>query len=121
MVNTVKVAPPYSLIFISDPEGGTTPECSPPAPYWATPSCIAVGCLMYQDGDTEVRLGHASELNAEGKPIFDGPLETPNRKVNIETAEGELVLQADVPTESTRVRIWTNAPREPDKITIGLG
>jgi hypothetical protein len=121
MVQAVKVAPPYSLIFIADPEGGDTPECSPPAPYWATPSCIAVGCLMYQDGDTEVSLGLAGEINPGGHPIFDGLLETPNRMVNVETAEGELVLQAGVPTESTRVRIWTNAPREPDKIAIGLG
>ena len=122
MIHTAKIAsPPYSLIFVADPEGGTTPECSPPAPYWATPSCIAVGCLMYQDGDTEVSLGSSREVNPEGRPIFDGLLETPNRKVNVETAEGELVLQADVPTESTRVRIWTNALREPDKIIIGLG
>jgi hypothetical protein len=121
MVHTVKIAPPYSLIFVSDPEGGTAPECSPPAPYWATPSCIAVACLMYQDGDTEVSLGQAREVNPAKPPIFDGLLETPNRKVNIETAEGELVLQSDVPTESTRVRIWTNARREPDKILIGLG
>jgi len=121
MVHVVKVAPPYSLIFIADPEGGNTPECSPPAPYWATSSCIAVGCLMYQDGDTEVCLGQMHEMRPKGRPIFDGLLETPNRKVNVETAEGELVLQADVSAESTRVRIWTNASKEPDKIIIGLG
>jgi hypothetical protein len=120
MVHSVKVAPPYSLIFIADPEGGDTPECSPPAPYWATPSCIAVGCLMYQDGDTEVSLGPTREVNPGGRPIFDGRLETPNRKVNVETAEGKLVLQADVQSESTRVRIWTNALQEPDRIIIGL-
>ena len=121
MVHTTKVAPPYSLIFIADPEGGTTPECSPPAPYWTTPSCIAVGCLMYQDGDTEVSLGLARDVKASGRPIFDGLLETPNRKVNIETAEGDVVLQTEVPSERTRVRIWTNALREPDKIIVGLG
>ncbi|MBX9776849.1 MAG: hypothetical protein K2Y71_20920 [Xanthobacteraceae bacterium] len=116
----MKITPPYSLIFISDPEGGTTPECSPPAPYWATPSCIAVGCLMYQDGDTQVTLGQAREMNLPGRPIFDGLLDTPNRKVNVETAEGELVLQADVSKKITRVRIWTNARSEPDRIVIGL-
>jgi hypothetical protein len=121
MVLTKKVAPPYSLIFIADADGGVAPECSPPAPYWATSTCIAVGCLMSQDGDTEVSLGNAREVDPGARPIFDSFLETPNRKVNVETAEGELILQADVPTESTRVRIWTNELQEPDKIVIGLG
>jgi hypothetical protein len=121
MVLTKKVAPPYSLIFIADPDGGTAPECSPPAPYWATSTCIAVGCLMFQDGDTEVSLGKAHEVNPAGRPIFDNLLETPSLKVNVETAERELILQTDVPTVSTRVRIWTNELVEPDKIVIGLG
>lgn len=76
---------------------------------------------MDQDGDTEVSLGSTQEVNPEGPPIFDGLLETPTRTVNIETAEGELVLQSEVSSENTRVRIWTNAPREPDKIVVGLG
>lgn len=76
---------------------------------------------MYQDGDTEVTLGLAHEVNSKGRPIFDGFLETPNRKVNVETAEGDMLLQTEVPSESTRVRIWTNALREPDKIVVGLG
>jgi hypothetical protein len=120
MVLTKKVAPPYSLIFIADPYGGMAPECSPPAPYWATSTCIAVGC-MSQIGDTEVTLGMTREVDPGGRPIFDDFLETPNRKVNVETAEWELILQTDVPTVSTRVRIWTNELVEPDKIVIGLG
>jgi hypothetical protein len=77
--------------------------------------------LMYQDGDTEVSLGYAHEIKSHERPIFDGVLDTPNRRVNIETAEGEIVLQADVLDQRTRVRVWTNALQEPDKIVIGLG
>ena len=51
---------------------------------------------------------------------LDG-LETPSKAVIISTAEHETVMNANVPTQSTRVRIWTNHPTEPDRIIVGLG
>jgi hypothetical protein len=76
---------------------------------------------MFQDGDTDVSLGPAREIDPGGRPIFDGSLETPNRIVVVTTAESEILLKAAVPSKSTRVRIWTNHPSEPDKIAVGLG
>ena len=96
MPGVVRIAPPYSLIFVSDVDGGASPECTGGKSLWATPSCIAVG-------------------------VFDGVLETPSKAVIISTAEHETVMNANVPTQSTRVRIWTNHPTEPDRIIVGLG
>jgi hypothetical protein len=121
MASTIRIAPPYSLIFISDLDGGTSPECIGGKSLWATPSCIAVGCLMFQDGETEVTLGPVREVDPGGSPVFDGMLETPNKSVIVSTAEHETLLDVRVPNTSTRVRIWSNHPTEPDKVVVGLG
>ncbi len=86
----------------------------------ATASCVAVGCLMYLDGETEVVVGNPSEVAFGRAPAFDGMLETPSHTVVISTVELETVLQAAVPNVRTRIRIWVNHPTEPDKIGIGL-
>ena len=120
MASTIRIAPPYSLVFISDLDGGTSPECIGETCLWATPSCIAVGYLMFQDGETQVTLGRAQEVNPGGRPVFDGLLETPNKPVIVSTAEHETLLDIRVHNTSTRVRIWSNHPTEPDKVVVGL-
>ena len=85
----------------------------------STPSCIAVGCLMYQDGETKVTLGH--QHRNDGRPAFDGYLDTPHRKVAVWTIEWDMVLETSVPTTRTRIRVWTNHPTEPDDIGVGEG
>jgi hypothetical protein len=76
---------------------------------------------MFADGDTQVTLGSAPEVDPGVSPAFDGLLETPSREVVVSTVEHETVLTAPVPAARTRVRIWTNHPTEPDEVTIGLG
>lgn len=75
---------------------------------------------MWQDGDTEVSLGLAEELDPGRLPSFDAMLQTPNRAVAVSTIEGDIVLETRVPDERTRVRIWVNDPSEPDEVIIGL-
>ena len=115
-----KIRPANSLLFISDPEGG-----SPPVPIrgpmiLATPSCISVACYPEQDGPTEIILGAAREVDPGSKPAFNGDLETPNRAVVVSTVERETVLESDVADTRTHVRIWLNHPRWPDKVVIGV-
>jgi len=122
MRTSTKIAPPNSLLFIADPNGGTTPQITNKRPnIWSTPSCIAVGCLAFINGKTDVTLGDKREVDPGDLPAFDGQLETPNREVLVSTAEWETVLKSNVPNISTRIRIWVNHPTEPDKVIIGLG
>lgn len=120
MVKSVKIAPPNSLLFISDPNGGEAPDPVRGAPVLSTPSCISVACLMWQDGETEVSLGSDVKVDETRIAAFDGMLETPNRSVIVSTVEGDTVLEAHVPRTRTHVRVWVNRPREPDKVTIEL-
>jgi hypothetical protein len=121
MLNSKRIRPVNSLLVISDPDGGI-----PPIPVWgalvlSTSSCITVGCSSEQDGPTEVVLGDASDVDPGHAPAFDGDLETPNRVVVVSTVDDQTILQANVPTSKTHVRIWINHPRWPDKVIVGLG
>lgn len=121
MRTSIKIAPPNSLVFVSDRNGGTAPQITRGARMWSTSSCVAVGCLAFMDGETELTLGNANEVDPGVRAAFDGNLETPNRTVVVSTVERKEVLSAKVPSVMTRVRIWVNHANEPDKVTIGIG
>jgi len=121
MISKIKIAPPNSLVFISDSNGGVPPRPVRGAWILSTPSCISVGCLTFADGETEFTLGPSEAVIGADPLRFDGELETPHRTVIVSTVEDKTILKAQVPTTKTRVRIWTNRPTHPDKVTIGLG
>ena len=120
MYSSKTIRPVNSLLFVSDPSGGVVPEWIRGAMVLSTPSCISVGCHPEQDGPTEVILGPADEVDPGDQPVIDGDLETPGRVVVISTVERKSVLEARVPDTQTRVRIWLNHPRWPDKVVVGL-
>ncbi len=87
----------------------------------STQYCIAVGCLMEQDGPTSITLGLERDVDPGTSLAFDGLIKTPNRKVAVWTVELQKLLETDVPSTQTRVRIWKNRPNEADRVIIGLG
>jgi hypothetical protein len=120
MTSSIRIAPDNSLLFISDPSMGDPPEFVPGVLILSTSSCIQVGCLMWQDGKTDVTLGPAGEVGPGGPPAFDSQLDTPNRSVVISNVYSEIALSEPVRNTRTRVRIWVNRLREPDRIIVGL-
>lgn len=121
MSSSIKIAPPNSLLFVSDRQGGVTPRITRGKSIWSTPSCVAVGCFTFADGPTAVTLGRSHEVATEGRAAFDGNLETPSGVVVVALVGGREILRATVSAPSTRVRVWTNHPHEPDDVIIGLG
>jgi len=116
----IKIAPPNSLLFVADVAGGEVPEWKRGVPILSSPTCISFRCLTFADGQTDVTLGAAGDVNPGSQPAFDGTLETPSRVVALSTVEKETVLKSPVLGTRARVRIWTNHPTEPDKVIIGL-
>ena len=122
MTDHIRVAPSNSLIFISDTAKFWATDIVDATTFVANSRCISVGCLMWQDGETDVTLGLAADVGAEAAaPDFDGFIETPSRKVMVSTVEHDVLLTCDVPEMRTRVRIWLNRPWQPDEVVIGLG
>ena len=115
------VRPPNSLLFISDMGGGEAPVPIRGVRLLSTSSCVSVGCYPEQDGPTEVVLGDAPEVDPGYAPAFDAALETPDRTVVVSTVERESLLEAPVADSRTRIRVWLNHARWPDKVIVGIG
>lgn len=119
MTRTVRVAPPNSLIFLWDEGGGVVPEFVANKLVLATSSAVSVGCLAEMDGETEITLGPTGDVDTRGLKVFDDVLETPTRRIVVETSEGEILLREDVSSNRVHVGIWVNRYVEPDKIVVG--
>jgi hypothetical protein len=120
MTSSIKIAPPYFLIFIADSGRGEIPDRMV-RPIVSTDTCIVVGCLVDANAETEFTLGETQEVDPGDPPIFYGKLKTPNYRVVLHTAEDETILQVSVPRPETIVRIWINDPSEPDQVIVGVG
>jgi len=120
VTSSVKIAPPNSLLFISDTDGGNPPLPVRGAHILATESCVSIACYPWIDGETTVTLGPSREVDP-GKPAaFDGQLETPNRTIVISTVEGNPILKEGVSETTTHVRAWVNNPSMPDEVIVGF-
>jgi hypothetical protein len=118
--SAIKIAPPNSLLFISASDIADAPELVLGVPILSTSSCISVGCLMWQDGETDVMLGAAAEVGPQHAPAFDSQLDTPNRRVIISKVYSEIALTEPICNTRTRVRIWVNRLPGSDRIIVGL-
>ncbi|MDJ0514338.1 MAG: hypothetical protein QNJ62_12935 [Methyloceanibacter sp.] len=129
MIQRVRIAPEYSILFVAGPEDNVlVPLCDKQdITIWSTETCIVFGCFAEIDGDTEVTLAPAAELQAGSvqRPDcvlrFDGELETPERELEVTTAADEVVMDTSVQSALTRVRIWSDHPKEPEHVFIGWG
>ena len=120
MVACVKIAPPNSVILVSDPSSGQIPESMRGSLIAETDSCIAIGCRAEDDGETEISLGQAKDLEIGSRPTFEGSINTPSQKIAVCTVLGATLLEMSVPTLHTAIRVWANDPQEPDCIAIGI-
>ncbi len=121
MTTSVRVAPPNSLLGISDAQKGEVPDLDSESNISATASCILIACLPEVDGETEITLGAAHQVDPGGAAAFDGQLETPSGDLQVVTIEWQPLLKAAVTRGKTRIRIWQNRSKFPDKLIIGIG
>lgn len=109
-----------SLIFVNDALNEDIPEIDEPSGLWLIPSCIAIGCLPDCDGSTKIILGPVHEAGTEKHLLFEGTVETPSRKLIVDTVLAETLLETDVPETVTHLKIWTNGHPASDIVVIGI-
>jgi hypothetical protein len=122
MAETIKIAPVNSQVVIVDPNSKKVevPDYRESVPFVATSSCILFYCFPEVDGETEITLGKASEVDPGHAPVFDGHLLTASKTLAIETVEGDTILQTPTSGVQTKLRIWSNAIKWPTKIVVGI-
>lgn len=122
MKQSCRLAPPNSIFFIEDAAGGELPLIDGRAPrIWASQRGIIVGCLSFMDGETEFTASDSADDAARSVPTFSGEIATPGRLIEVSTSEREVLLRIPVAGATTRVRIWTNHPSEPNEILAVFG
>jgi hypothetical protein len=120
MKASARIAPPNSVVLVTDATGGDPPEGMSRDLVLHTPTCIAIGCLSESDGETSITIGRADELRVASPPVFEATLQTPSRRVLVQTVLWDKILESDVSTDLTKVTVWANHPSEPDEIHIAL-
>jgi hypothetical protein len=76
MGTEVSIAPPNSVIFISDPtQNVEIPGDIGSTLVGVTPSCVSIGTTAEMDGRTTIRLG-SDDPEIEAEVVFDGHLQT---------------------------------------------
>ena len=121
MKKVVSYAPPNSLILIDGGSNAEIPNSMGGKRISATPSCIAVGTLSQQDGETYIVL--TDELKspmADGgfHIAYTGQLQTPNREILIENVLGDVILKMPTKEQHTKISVLSNHDSEPDKLVI---
>lgn len=122
MKSEARISPPHSIILIMDFKSGRPPETLGGQLVAATPTCVAVGTMSEQDGETTVTLTDepSEDLVSDKSLAFDGSIAVHGR-LSVVTALNEDVLSVPVPNEFVRVRIWVNDNSEPNRIVIVAG
>lgn len=119
-MRTVTLSPQNSMILVEDSIPGDVPTEDRPDPIMRNARCVSVGTLMQYDGETAISLGRLSEISRDEPPAFDGIIETPSGSVVVSVLPDVVILQEESGSPKTRLVIWTNDPREPDEIVIGV-
>jgi hypothetical protein len=86
----------------------------------ANETCISVGTYPSDDGDTEICLTDSAsgEQVAGLEQIFTGRLPSPNHRIDVASAENEVLLSKTISTNDASVSVWVNHLRWPTKILI---
>lgn len=118
MHKSVQVLPDHWLIFIGDEDGDIPDEMQPEPSYVsATDSCVAVS-TVYNELTTITLTDEDSGEPENHGSVFDGILATPSRKLVVSDAADTTLLEMELSSAKTNVRIFTNHLSEPDSVFI---
>jgi hypothetical protein len=119
MERTIETIPDHWMVFVGDAEGEIPEQMNAePYPLAYTSSCVVVP-TVYNEVTRIALSDESSGLGlATREPVFDRVLATPSRRLVISDAAAVILLEMSVPTDRTRIQIWTNHPSEPDEIAV---
>lgn len=112
---------PNGVLFVDDSGRGILPEEILAQPINATPTCVLVACMHEQFGETDITLGPADSEEPTFPLYFDGMIATPNRLVSVSMVPADVILEERVPDTETRIRVWRNHPKWPERVVVGWG
>lgn len=120
MIINTRVRPPGSFLVIAGDIHAPMPEFDDQEKrLWANEWCIGIGTLSEVDGETEVIV--TDQPRKESIPlVFNGVIEAPEKRVTVSDAYLLEAASVHVSSGKARIQIWSNHPREPDRIVISV-
>ena len=120
-VQRLSIAPRYVSFYAAGRRNVDIPTHMDRRGVLSSSDCILIPALYWNDGDTHVTFGPASEIVGAKRPDFDGTLNTPNKEIILFDADEPQYAIADVPSLKTRIRVWIDHPTEPENVVIAWG
>jgi hypothetical protein len=108
------------MLFIHGSGRLAMPEYQDGSAFSFNGDCISVRAKHEQEGRCQVTLGSLAEVGIRGPANLTHPIRTADRNVIITLVAGDPVMTLPVSSESTRLSIWLNDPKEADEIVIGV-
>lgn len=120
-VQHLSMAPEYVSFYVAGRRNVDIPTHMDRRGVLSSKDCILIPALYWNDGDTHVTFGPASEIKENRKPDFDGILNTPNNEIILFDANNPQFAISRVPSAKTRIRVWIDHPTEPENVVIAWG
>lgn len=120
-VQRLSIAPEYVSFYVAGRRNVDIPTNMDRTGVLSSPDCLNIPALYWNDGDTHVTFGPASEITEASEPNHDSILNTPNNEIILFDANNPQFVIAHVPSGKTRIRIWIDHQTEPENVTIAWG
>ncbi|MBI5130390.1 MAG: hypothetical protein HZA66_13185 [Rhodopseudomonas palustris] len=88
---------------------------------FASTAGVSIGCRSGMDGTTCLRLLDADDRADADRPLFDGLIATPSRRLDVVTPDYRTLATRLVRETEIRLRIWCDHAVEPDQVDIAIG
>ncbi|MBL0729591.1 hypothetical protein [Piscinibacter sp. HJYY11] len=123
MKKSISASLPNSLVLVMDYASGEPPEVMGETLVASSGSCLAIGTLAEQSGETEFLL--TDEIDAVEHSTmhlaFDGHIEVTSGEVSLVSVLNQPLVTLPVSSSSVRVRVLANDMEEPNCIAVLLG
>ncbi|RYG95539.1 MAG: hypothetical protein EON58_13950 [Alphaproteobacteria bacterium] len=112
---------PHGIVFVYDPTMVIDiPPDTGAGPVLATANCVSVWTQHEVDGAVQLIVS-ASDEDHGCSLVYEGTIASNGRRLAIHTSNCEAVVETDVEGVVTALRIYTNDPQSPTKVTCVVG
>lgn len=116
----VRYIPDHPVVFVFDYENHEVeiPEYDPEKTVSSNDSCASIRTVADVDGDVTIGLDDPVGFNVRMTEAFVGTIKAPNGKIAIVNSENEKLLETDLASQSTSVRISVDNLDHPTKVMV---
>lgn len=122
MIVTKRISPPYLQFFICD---STLPENPVQSvekiEIISNGQSLSVPCAYWDEAETELIVGSPKEVEEPRAPQFDTTIPTRSGLLVFHDALLTELLAYPTSTSDTRIRIWTDGSKLPERVVVAVG